>query len=131
MAEKQEWSHSLKRVQRYLGLRQTRTPFQAANNVDDELPHTRFNADVLAPFMFEQDVVFVCVDVEAWERDHNTITEIGVSTLDIRDLGIIAPGKGGEAWMKLIRARHFRIEEYKNYVNHEFVDGCADRFEFG
>lgn len=82
-----------------------------------------------APFIFEQDVVFVCVDVEAWERDHNIITEIGISTLDTRDLAGIAPGKDGEHWTKLIRARHFRIEEYKNLHNHEFVSGCADKFE--
>lgn len=129
IAEKQEWSHSLKRVQRYLGLRQTRTPFYTANSNTLELPHTTFHPDSHAPFVFDQDVVFICVDVEAYEKDHNKITEIGISTLDTRDLTLTTPGKGGQNWMKLIRARHFRIDEYKYLRNHEFVDGCPDRFE--
>jgi len=33
--------------------------------------------------------------------------------------------------MSAIRARHFRINEYKHVHNTDFVHGCADRFEFG
>lgn len=125
-----EWGHSLKRVQRYLGLRQTRTLFHTTSRGNTaELPHTEFRPDKLAPFVFEQDAVFICVDVEAYERDNNKITEIGISTLDTRDLAHIAPGVKGKNWQNAIRARHFRISDYKHLVNKEFVDGCPDRFE--
>ena len=75
--------------------------------------------------------VFICVDVEAFERDHSIITEIGVATLDTLDLVGVAPGVNGENWHSKIRARHFRIAEYAGLKNTEFVNGCPDRFEFG
>jgi len=76
-------------------------------------------------------VVFVCVDVESYERAHHKITEIGVATLDTRDLSGVAPGPHGEAWRAKIRARHFRIQEHAHLVNSQFVSGCPDRFDFG
>lgn len=74
-------------------------------------------------------MVFVCIDVEAWEKDHSIVTEIGVSTLDTNDLARLPPGEGGRNWMTAIRPRHFRIIEHKNFINQEFIAGCADRFE--
>lgn len=100
----------------------------------NQLPPTIFEPDKFAPFLFEGDVVFISVDVEAYEKDHNKITEIGISTLDTRNLSEISPGEGGINWRdpeKVIRARHFRISNYKHLNNSEFIDGCADRFEFG
>ncbi|KAL6713438.1 hypothetical protein ACLMJK_008903 [Lecanora helva] len=82
-----------------------------------------------APHPFDQDVIFVSVDVEAYEKSRNIITEIGVSTLDTRDLENVPPGEGGQEWMKKIRARHFRIAEHGFYRNTEYVTGCADNFE--
>lgn len=84
-----------------------------------------------APFTFDRSVVFVCVDVESYERAHDKITEIGIATLDTRDLDGLAPGNDGENWRLKVRARHFRIEQYKHLRNHEFVHGCPDRFDFG
>lgn len=81
------------------------------------------------PYLFDKNVVFVCVDVEAWEKDHNVITEIGVSTLDTNDLARLPPGEGGKNWMTAIRPRHFRISEFKHIINQDFITGCADRFE--
>lgn len=81
------------------------------------------------PYLFDKNVVFVCVDVEAWEKDHSVITEIGVSTLDTNDLARLPPGEGGKNWMTAIRPRHFRISEYKHLMNQDFVAGCPDRFE--
>lgn len=80
------------------------------------------------PHAFDQSVVFVCVDIEAYEKDHRKITEIGISTLDTLDLKNTPPGAGGVEWMKKIRARHFRVAEYAHMNNHEFVTGCADKF---
>jgi hypothetical protein len=86
---------------------------------------------VPAPFTFDRSVVFVCVDVESYEKAHDKITEVGVATLDTRDLEGVAPGKDGDNWRPKIRARHFRIEQYKHLVNRDFVHGCPDSFDFG
>ena len=83
------------------------------------------------PFPFESEVVFVCVDVESYERNHNQITEVGVATLDTRDIASVPPGENGIDWVPKIRTRHFRIKEHKHLVNGEFVPGAAHRFDFG
>jgi hypothetical protein len=92
------------------------------DSIDPSLP---------APFAFDSSVVFVCVDVESYERAHNKITEVGVATLDTRDLAGVAPGLDGANWRSKIRARHFRITDHRHLVNSEFVSGCPDRFDFG
>lgn len=76
-------------------------------------------------------MVFVCVDVESYERAHHLITEVGIATLDTRDLVNTPPGPDGEKWRPLIRTRHFRIKEHAHLVNSAFVQGCPDRFYFG
>lgn len=77
------------------------------------------------------DVIIIAVDVEAWERNHNIITEIGIATLDTRSLQSIAPGACGVDWRSQIHARHFRVKEYTHLTNGDFVAGCPDRFDFG
>lgn len=153
--EKQHsWNHGIKRVQRYLGLRShearndqiaairktvsenTALQWGAYEEAVKALaanlpPTTHFSPDQLIHFGQEEEVVFVCVDVEAYERNTKLITEIGVATLDTKDIESVLPGEGGANWMGAIRARHFRIEEHKHLNNTEFVSGCADRFEFG
>lgn len=84
-----------------------------------------------SPYTFEDDVIFVAVDVEAYERNHNIITEVGIATLDTRDIVNMAPFKNGEMWRPRIRARHFRIKEYAHLKNGDFIEGCPDRFDFG
>jgi hypothetical protein len=116
-----------KRAQRYLGLRASETigqtaPFGSLQAIDPSLP---------APFAFEKSVVIVCVDVESYERAHHKVTEIGIATLDTRDLVGIAPGEDGIDWRKKIKARHFRIKENRHLINHEFVAGHPEGFEFG
>jgi hypothetical protein len=146
------WCHSLKRIQRYLGLREVRQVDEEAIQASLELsgwadkadfdaavkeafsklgPSASFDAEKLAPYTTENDVVFVCVDIEAYERNSRQITEIGIATLDTRDIQSLTPGKQGEEWMKKIRARHFRVKEHANLHNTEFVAGCADKFDFG
>jgi hypothetical protein len=152
IAKQQSWSHSIKRVQRYLGIREASHEKQIAairqglensglgwGEYDTAVkaaasklpPSASFDADKLAPYEPEGSVVFICVDVEAYERNHSQITEIGIATLDTVDLKSLIPGEGGANWMSMIRARHFRIDEHKHLKNTDFVDGCADRFEFG
>lgn len=130
----------LRRAQRYLGLRAPlaagavdgagdgagaagQTASTAATQAIDPLTSPQAS--------FDQEVIFVCVDVESHERAHHKITEIGVATLDTRDLVHTAPGSDGQAWRKLIKARHFRIKEHRHLVNSEFVQGHPDGFEFG
>lgn len=146
------WCHSLKRIQRYLGLRKLMEVDEVGISAELDLygsrfrgdleaavkkaiaklgPEAFFDAEKPAPYEAEADVVFVCVDVEAYERDSKLITEIGIATLDTRDLKDVVPGELGKEWMTKIRARHFRIKEHSYLNNTEFVAGCADRFDFG
>ena len=145
---KQGWCAQLRRAQCYLGLR----PRGAASKDDRyhrdpnltyeesliaqeeyeraagiKLPH--LDTTKHAPYPFNQSVVFVCVDVEAYEKNNRVITEVGISTLDTLDIQGVAPGEGGAGWMSKIRARHFRIAEHGDYNNTEYVSGCADKFE--
>jgi hypothetical protein len=76
-------------------------------------------------------VLFASLDIEGYERDHAKILEIGLATLDTRDLVGVPPGADGAAWRERIVARHFRIADYSYLRNAQFVTGCADRFEFG
>lgn len=143
---KKGWCAELKRARCYLGLRpkwvQLENPHDIPNLTWDELQAaeakdemTRIarlqDIDVTKPVPnpFDRDVVFVSIDVECYERSHKQITEIGISTLDTRDLADLPPGQGGIAWMNKIRARHFRIKEHSHLENKDFVVGCADRFE--
>ncbi|KAF1938385.1 hypothetical protein EJ02DRAFT_473964 [Clathrospora elynae] len=115
-----------KRTQRYLGVRPS-----ASDGAAQPGPLNAIDPSSCVPFAFEQSVVFVCVDVESYERAHHKITEVGVATLDTHDLIGIAPGVDGEEWRKKIRARHFRINENRHLVNSEFVSGYPDGFDFG
>lgn len=116
---KDSWGAQLEKTCRWLGLD------KIAN--DQSLQDT--NAKTSASNSFHDNVVFISIDVEAYERSRRTITEIGISTLDTDDLFDLKPGKSGAEWIKRMRSRHFRINEFSHLENHEFVKGCADRFE--
>ncbi|KAF2006223.1 hypothetical protein P154DRAFT_422772 [Amniculicola lignicola CBS 123094] len=120
-----------KRAQRYLGLRPTSdgASGQLAQGQVEKVPPV--DPELPVPFIFDQSIVFVCVDVEAYERAHHIITEIGIATLDTRELQGVPPGVDGVGWRSKIRARHLRIRENKHLVNGEFVSGCPERFDFG
>lgn len=97
---------------------------------DNTTPNT-IDVDQPAAHPCEMDVIIISIDIEAYERAQGIITEVGVSTLDTRDLQGTAPGKNGENWQQFVRARHFRVLEHKSYENKDFVAGCADKFQFG
>ena len=96
VAKRQNMVRSLQRAQRYLGL--------APRNEDSLLPNAAhlsispFDYDKLPKFAFDLDVVFISIDVEAYEKPPRQITEVGVATLDVRDLRASeqGPGKAGE-----------------------------------
>ena len=148
------WCRQLRRTQRYLGIRprsetnvwsggnppsldepgQSWEDYVKAKEKYDHEIREKYALPLLdinspAPYVFENRVVFVCVDVESFERSHSQITEIGISTLDTNDLIGFAPGPGGKDWMAKIRSRHFRIKERVHLVNKDFIIGCPDRFE--
>lgn len=90
-----------------------------------------FDVTAPAPHAFDDDVVFICLDIETDESNAHVVTEVGFAVLDTRDLEGVAPGAGAENWIKLIKARHLRIKEYLHVKNHKYVDGCPGNFEFG
>lgn len=120
---RKDWGHQTKRVQRYLGLREKISPtVQKLTNID-------VNAAV--PFENEGTIVFICVDVETYEKSPGLVTELGFAILDTQDLVGVPPGEGGQDWFKLIQARHLRIKEYSYMRNTEYVMGCPESFVFG
>lgn len=84
-----------------------------------------------APFDPEDEVVFICVDIETYEKNPGLVTEIGFAILDTKNLRGVAPGDGAENWFKLIHARHLRIKEYKYMRNSQYVEGWPEHFQFG
>jgi hypothetical protein len=147
-AKQQGWNHVTKRAQRYLGLRERQTevdewgikisapaPGDGLAKIEADLAklNIKTQIDVTKPVPFEQEssVVFICVDVEAYEKNHRLITEIGIATLDTADILNVVPEERGINWFSAIRARHFRIKEYGHLNNTEYLQGCADMFRFG
>jgi len=136
----------LRRCQRYLGVRpqtkQVCAPDPALSWPQQEefrvrqLKEARIDLDPLnvrtpTQYQFDHQTVLISIDVEAYERAHNLITEIGVSTLDTLDLVGIPPGAGGLNWIDQIRSRHFRIKGREHLVNRDFCPGNPDAFQFG
>lgn len=111
---------------------QTWQEYVRAKEEYDEMHQQKLPAllcKIAVPYPFEQEVVFICVDVEAYEKSHKTITEVGISSIDTLDLNGVPPGPGGANWLGKINSRHFRIKEHKHLVNKDFIVGCPDRFE--
>ncbi|KIX06245.1 uncharacterized protein Z518_04220 [Rhinocladiella mackenziei CBS 650.93] len=142
----QDWYKQLRRAQRYLGLR------PKSGNIEPPDPNRSWteqgefrlpqlnkahivldplNVHDIAPFPPEKEPVIISIDVEAYERAHNIITEVGVSTLDTLDLVQIPPGPGGRNWINQIRSRHFRIKGRQHLINKDFCIGNPDAFQFG
>jgi hypothetical protein len=139
---------ALKRGQRYLGLRPIDRngglPLPDSSLSWDEQQRLEreqkikyghilqpLDAEKPAPHPFDRDVIFISVDVESYERNHDLITEVGISTLDTTDIKSIVPGHGGFNWMECIRSRHFRISNHVHLRNTAFCTGDPEKFLFG
>lgn len=125
------WGRSVKRAQRYLGLRRK-------NNGAAEFSSTTSASLTLShPPAFSPDdsVIFVCIDIEAYEFNQAIVSEVGIAMLDARALSTVAPGGssplGSEGWYPYIHARHLRIKENLWVHNNRHVKGCPLNFEFG
>jgi hypothetical protein len=103
----------LKRTQRYLGL------------------VSSSNADVPSKVTKDAPILFVCVDIEAFEFNQKLITEIGISTLSTAAIVNREPGPAGKEWATLINSRHLRIIEHQKYTNKVHVENNAENFTFG
>ncbi|GAB7363449.1 hypothetical protein MBLNU230_g3723t1 [Neophaeotheca triangularis] len=79
----------------------------------------------------QNDVVFLSLDCEAYEHAQHKITELGISTLDTRDLANLSHSDSESAWTEKIRSAHFRPVEHAKLVNKKFLRGCPERFNFG
>ncbi|KAK4157964.1 hypothetical protein C8A00DRAFT_29034 [Chaetomidium leptoderma] len=120
----QEWGRSIKRVQRYLGLRG-----RVTDDAADKLANLDLNLSMVEDP--ENSVLFVAIDIEAWEQNHDLITEVGIAILDTAEIKNIAPGNDGQNWFQHIDALHIRVKENSWAVNRRYVHGCPDYFNFG
>ncbi|KAF4121182.1 good for full dbp5 protein 2 [Geosmithia morbida] len=75
--------------------------------------------------------VFVCFDIEAFERPPNPVSEVGIAVFDSQLVNEVPHGTCGRDWWPVIKAHHLRIREYSGLVNRVFVKGCPGDFNFG
>lgn len=118
------------RTQRYLGLLPKKQDDSALPDIGN-LAVEPIDVRAPSPHIFESEPIFIAIDCEAWEKPPRPVTEVGMATLDTRDLEGWPPGPNGENWHQHIRGRHFRIIEWRDCVNSEYVQGCPNAFEFG
>ncbi|KAK3357529.1 hypothetical protein B0T25DRAFT_161757 [Lasiosphaeria hispida] len=117
------WGHSIKRVQRYLGMRKKST---AAAKPEPSLDLTMPVAEEM-----EGSVVFMAIDLEAYEHENKVVTEIGVAILDTAKIASVPPGEGGTKWFDFIDAHHIRVKEHSWLRNSTYLAGCPENFGFG
>lgn len=132
------WTASIRCARQHLGIGNKACPAKEVSG--DAVPLDR------------EKPVFVAIDVEAWEMDHNRITEIGIATLDTAnipsvdklpalsmadiDLDTFKCEDGvritrATVISDLIKCRHLRISEHKSMRNGTYVSDAADKFDFG
>ncbi|KAJ3958301.1 hypothetical protein N0V92_005134 [Colletotrichum tropicale] len=110
-------------AQLYLGIR----PLPSVTEGKDK----KVKVDEPVPHVLDKDVVFMCIDIEVAEEHHGTVLEVGMTTLDTRDIVGVPPGKVGRDWFPYIKSRHLITEDYKHIVNKKYIKGCPDLFDFG
>ena len=57
------------------------------------------------------DAVLVSMDIESETREHNIITEIGLSMLDTREIKDPSTDKGLYEWLTTLQCTHLRVED--------------------
>lgn len=131
--DRKSWGKTVKRVQRYLGIRKQASDISAFEKLSipdvEALPTSAPDVTVVA--RPERGVIFVTIDIEAFEFSHDIITELGVGVFDTSDIENRPPGDKGKDWFSLIHGYHFRIKENSWATNSVHVDGNADKFDFG
>ncbi|OLN94002.1 Good for full DBP5 activity protein 2 [Colletotrichum chlorophyti] len=122
-AKAQSRDESLYDLQLYLGLR------SRASEADGK--GKKADLDQPVPHQMDQNVVFVCIDIEVAEEHHGTILEIGISVLDTKNLIGVPPGQSACNWFPFIKSRHLITEEYRFIRNRKYIKGCPELFNFG
>ena len=117
------WGHSVKRVQRYLGIRP-----RASAALSGSLASLDLSLAMTRPV---ESVVFIAIDVEWFEFNHNIITEVGLAVLDTWQTVGIAPLANLKNWFRMIKSHHLRVAENAHAVNRVHVRGCENFFDFG
>ncbi|KAF2873899.1 hypothetical protein BDV95DRAFT_617582 [Massariosphaeria phaeospora] len=88
------------------------------------------------------DVVFVSLDVESGgflpkeHACHRKLLEVGLSTLDTREIRDIVPGENGAAWVSKMRATHYLMSDSVGIESNRLDSRkrrlmAGDKFEFG
>ena len=98
-ARMKKWQACLGRVQAYFGLRPALQP----NVPQPSFANGQIRAiDVLRPvkWAFQTAPIFISIDLEWMDRygAMGSLTEVGISTLDMLDLEGVPPGDYGEQW---------------------------------
>lgn len=114
-------------VQHLLGLR----PEGQGQRLDEDGHVIMLDVGKSIPFKPYEDVVLIAIDIEVNEEAHGDILEIGIATLDTKDLAGVAPGENGKEWFPLIKAHHLHTYEYRFQRNSKHVQGFPDMFNFG
>jgi hypothetical protein len=129
-ARRKKWEECMGRVQAYFGLR---PPLQSNRQQPSYANGQIGPIDVLSvtKWDFHDAPIFISIDLEWKENTLTTLTEVGISTLDMMDVQGVPPGDYGENWIKRIRPRHLRVSEYRTWVNYQYSPGCPGRFGFG
>ncbi|ORX78785.1 hypothetical protein BCR32DRAFT_269883 [Anaeromyces robustus] len=65
----------------------------------------------------DDDKLYICLDIEAYERNHDYLTEFGWCLFK----------KNGE----IIKKKHAIVEEYKHYKNGRYVPDNKEHYNFG
>lgn len=109
----------------------TLTPEQRfENRLQQRLRQLKESQDLLGLRGVPGNVVLISVDVEWLESGDKPVSEIGIAFLDTTKLEMAQILQNKACW-GLIEAHHCRTYEYAGLRNHQFVQGCPDKFEFG
>ena len=139
IANHRAWGRALKRVQRYLGMREKIGALPINAGDDSDQAKAASSAQRIVASEPEGSVLFVAIDIEAYEHNHSMVTEVGVAILDTDDIRRVPSQEGKDVkigaavkeWFPIIQARHIRVKENAWALNSTHVQGCADRFDFG
>jgi len=120
----------MRELQKHLGI--IPKAVKPSSEVEPTKPQNQTPLQITDP----SDIVFISIDIEAYEHAHHKITEIGISTFDTRSLTNssktpITPGPNACDWLPLIQHRHIRIKEHLKLVNKRYIKGCPEKFDFG
>lgn len=92
-----ETRNQIRRARQYLGFASRTTNQKTLPNIGGlSISASSIDPNQPAPFPFAHDAIIIAIDCEAWEQLPHQVTEVGIATLDTRDIKGEAPGSIGE-----------------------------------